>query len=210
MYKNQLNNSPSNQKNGHGLSFVFCYFSVPYSVNVMTLSGQSSQFMVRSEEVVRDLKEKICLIHSIPVPQQRLVFKQQELPDSSTFRSLQILSGATVHLVLVAAEVNSTRPTSTSYTCTDVTPAISIHHFTIGLSSEQLACFTETPPLQEQATPLQSPVQQLTAPRVSLPSHITHLVHAHDTCYSGFRMFLWSLYGRKSLQHESKSFIHHS
>ena len=147
--------------------------------------------------MVRDLKEKICLVHSIPLPQQRLIFKQQELPDTCTFRSLQILSGATLHLVLVASEMHSTP----SYTCAGVNPTLSIHHFTIGLSSEQLACFTETPPLQQQITPSQSPP-------VTLPTHITHLVHAHDTLYSGFTMFLRYLYGRKLLQCESKlSFI---
>lgn len=147
--------------------------------------------MVRSGEIIRDLKQKICLVHSIPESEQRLVFKQQELPDSSTFASMQILSGAMLHLVLVTSDPS---PAATCYTCAGATPTLSIRHFIIGLSTEQLACIAD--PLQQQATPLQSPSPR----RVSLPPHITHLVHAHDTLYSGFKRLLWYLYCRKLRQ----------
>jgi hypothetical protein len=160
--------------------------------------------MVRGGEVVRDLKEKICLAHSIPVLQQRLVFKQQELPDNSTFESLQIHSGATLHLVLVASELLTPTP-GPCYTCPGLNPMLSIHHFSIGLSAEQLACFADTPsckqttPLHQHTSPVQSPPH-----RISLPSHITHLVHAHDTLWNGFWMFLRYIYARNLGKHESK------
>lgn len=162
----------------------------PYPLKVITLSGQSSEFMVRAGELVRDLKEKICLMHSIPVPEQRLVFKQQELPDLGSFVSLDISAGATLHLVLVGAEMI---PANTvSYTSAGITPTLSIHHFFMGLSPEQLSyLMTPTSPPQSH--------------HVQLPSHITHLVHMHDTLYAGTRMFLGYLYCRKLLQQNRSS-----
>lgn len=160
---------------------------VPYSVRVATLSGQSSEFMVRGGEMVRDLKEKISLVHSIPITEQRLIFKQQELPDNVTFSSMQVIPAATLHLVLAAsAEANSP---IISYTCPTVTPTLSIHHLLIGLSPDQLSCLSNP----HTATP--SPVKQA-APRVPLPPHITHIVHAHDSLCPGFEIFLRFLYSR--------------
>lgn len=182
------------------LATVHFVFTVPYPVKVMTLSGQSSEFMVRGGELVRDLKEKICLVHSIPVPEQRLIFKQQELPDSNTLTSLQILCGATLSLVLVTSEMHS--PTTTPcYTCAGVTPTISIHHFIIGLCREQLACIADIKPFLQSPGPMAKCIATLQSPgpvaRVALPPHITHIVHTHDSLHSGFRMFLRYLYCRK-------------
>lgn len=148
----------------------------------MTLSGQSSDFMIRDGELVRDLKEKICLVHSIPLPEQRLIYREQEIADLSSFSSLGITGGATLHLVLNTSEMHTP---SLSYICPGMAPTLSTHHFTIGLSSEQQSYFT---------SPNSSPKQ---AQRVTLPSHILHLVHVQDIPYPGFRRFLQYLYCRK-------------
>ena len=158
--------------------------TVPYSVRVATLSGQSSEFMVRGGEMVRDLKEKISLVHSIPITEQRVVFKQQDLPDNNTFSSMGVGPAATLHLVLVTSEAHS----PLNYTCPTVTPTLSIHHFLIGLSPDQLSCLSDP----HTATP--SPVKQ--APQVPLPPHITHIVHAHDSLCPGFEIFLRYFYSR--------------
>lgn len=162
---------------------------VPYPVRVVTLSGQTSEFLVRGGELVRDLKEKVCMIHTIPMAEQRLVFKEQELLDFRTLGSYEINSGAMLNLVLMKSEVNFT---CVNYSCPSMTPTLSLYHFNMGLSLEQLSYFT-------QATPL-TPLPQ----RVLLPSHLTHVVHIHDSTYSGFKMFLWYLYCRK-LQEVDKS-----
>ena len=160
--------------------------TAPYLVRVSVPSGQNSDFMVRGGELVRDLKQKICLAHSVPMEQQRLVFKQQVLPDSSTFQSVGILSGAALNLVL---DTNSAP--AINYTCPSATPTLSIHHFFIGLNAQQLSYFPQPP-------------QGATPSHVALPPHTTHLVHMHDTQHAGIKMFLQYLYTHK-LEGESAS-----
>ena len=155
-----------------------------------TLSGQISQFLIRGNELVLDLKEKICLVHGIPLHEQRLVFKQQELPDGSTFVEHEVMSGCTLHLVLAEQEP----PTiTTTFRCSNMNPTLSIHHLKIGFSTEQLSCCSLL-----QTTPLQPHPQ-----RISLPAHLTHIVHVYDVPYPALWMFLRYLYCR-TLKYEGE------
>ena len=116
----------------------------------------------------------------IPVWEQRLVFMEQELLNSNTFLSYEVFSGATLHLVLVAG---GARLSCLSYSCPGVSPTLSIHHFNLGISLEQL--------LQVPA-----PLPPVSQP-ISLPTHLAHVVHVHDNMYSAFKLFLHYLYSRK-------------
>lgn len=161
-------------------------FLVSYPVRVVTLSGQVFELLVRGGELVRDLKEKISMLHGIAPLEQRLIFMEQELEDSKTLMEYEMFGGATLHLVLVAAAMNTA---SLSYSCPGMSPILSIYHFSTGLSLEQLSYFTPTTALLQ---------------RVPLPAHLTHVVHVHDRVYSGFKLFLRYLYCRK-LQYVDKS-----
>ena len=170
---------------------------VPYPVKVSTLTGQVSEFLIRGDELVVDLKEKIYLVHGIPVHEQRLVFKQQVLQDASSFGESEVLSGCTVHLVLVTAELQDSAvmgTTTTTFRCPSMTPTLSIHHFKVGFSTEQLSHFTSL-----QTTPLQPHPH-----RISLPSHLAHIVHVYDVPYRALWMFLRYLHCR-TLQDEGWS-----
>lgn len=165
------------------------FLAAPYPVKVSTLTGQTSEFLVRGDELVLDLKEKICLVHGIPVHEQRIVFKQQELQDSSSFVESEVQSGSTLHLVLVMTEaelVDSAPVPTTTFRCPNMTPTLSIHHFRVGFSPEQLSHCASLQP-----TPLQ-PHPQCT----SLPSHLTHIVHVYDVPYSALWSFLRYLHCR--------------
>ena len=159
-------------------------FVVPYSVNVATLSGQMLEFLIREEELVQDLKEKICMSKGIPVLQQRLIFQQQEMPDTSTFGSCGVSLGSTLQLILLTLEMT---PPAISYLCPAMNPTLSLYHFKIGLGLEQVLGMQLSPQQQQQQC-------------ISLPSHITHIVHIHDAHYDGFKLFLRYLYCRKLQQ----------
>ena len=119
-------------------------------MKVSTLTGQTSEFLVRGSELVVDLKEKICLVHGVPMHEQRLVFKQQELQDVNTFEESEVLSGSTLHLVLVMTEQQDPTTMATMFRCPNMTPTLSINHFKVGFSTEQLSHCTalQTTPLQ--------------------------------------------------------------
>lgn len=154
-----------------------CCSAEPFPVNIGTLSGQTMQFFVRPSELVADLKEKLSLAQGISVAEQRLVFMNNEIHDLSTIATCGVGTGATVHLVLVAAA--SPTP-STCYFTSVSNPALSISHLSLGLGLEQLA--------STQRNPLHQP------PKVPLPPHITHIVHIHDIPSEGFKLFLRYLY----------------
>ena len=152
------------------------HLTEPYLVNVVTLSGQTSQFFVRTSELVADLKEKVTLSQGIPTPEQRLVFLQNELQNESSLGSCGVGVGATVHLVLIASAMSSQ---TTSYFSSMISPSLSITHFTLGLGLDRL---TNT-----QRTPHQPP-------RIPLPPHISHIVHLYDVPAQGFKVFVKYLY----------------
>ena len=154
-----------------------CCSAEPFPVNIATLSGQMIQLFARPSELVADLKEKLSLAQGISVAEQRLVFMNNEIHDLSTITTCGVGTGATVHLVLVAAA--SPTP-STCYFTSVSNPALSISHLSLGLGLEQLA--------STQRNPLHQP------PKVPLPPHITHIVHIHDIPSEGFKLFLRYLY----------------
>ena len=145
--------------------------------------------MVRGEELIRDLKEKIGLLHDIAPVEQRLVFMEQELDDTKTISSYEIFCGATVHLVLVAGARNTA---TVRYSCPKMSPTLSISHFNTGLSLEQLSYFPQPAVLPQ---------------HVTLPAHLTHVVHVHDNVYTGFKLFLQYLYSRDLQVDESESLM---
>lgn len=151
----------------------------------MSLSGQTLDLFIREQELVRDLKEKICLKQGLAINQQRLVFKQQELWDSSTFQSCGIRANATLHLVLAGTVVE---PGTESYNCPTFNPALSIHHLHLDLHLEHL---------MEQVVSPASPYH------ISFPSHLCHMVRIHNGHHGGFFLFLRYLYS-KQLQPTSK------
>ena len=155
--------------------------AVPYPVKVVTLSGDIYGFLVRANELVIDLKEKISLTLCITILRQRLLFMQEELLDTNTFQACQIQTGAIIHLVLVTSEIDTQ---SISYICPAMTPTLSIHHFKMGFGLDQ---FSDGIQLHSQKS----------SHPLNLPSHISHIVHVYDAKYTDFRMFLQFIYCRK-------------
>lgn len=155
---------------------VFCPPLVPYPVKVMSLSGHTLEFLIREQELVRDLKEKISLKQGLGTDQQRLVFKQQELLDSSTFQSCGIRANATLHLVLAATAVE---PGVVNYSCPSFNPILSIHHLYLDLHLELL---------------MERLVSPASPRHISLSSHLSHVVHFHNGQHGGFLLFLHYLY----------------
>ena len=159
---------------------------MPYLVKVSTLTGQTSEFLIRGEELVVDLKEKICLVHGIPIHEQRLVFKQQELDDGCPLKEYDVIPGSMINLVISITTEQDSLAGVTTFRCPNMNPALSIHHFKVGFSPEQLAHCSAL-----QTTPLQPRPQ-----RISLPAHLTHIVHVYDVPYSSLWTFLRYLYCR--------------
>ena len=157
---------------------------VPYPIKVSTLSGQMCDSLVRGNEVVLDLKEKLCLVHGIPVSEQRLVFKQQQLQDDCSFLEQEVVPGSTLHLVLAQCDPSAA---AHSFRCPNMNPALSIHRFKVGFSTDQL----------KHCLPLQSTSPQ-THPHhtISLPAHLAHIVHVDDVPYPAFWTFLRYLHCR--------------
>lgn len=166
-------------------------YVVPYPIKVATLSGQVFQFLVRPGELVRDLKEKLCLVQGVPLPQQRLLFMQQELQDERTFQSYPIQPDATLHLVLVTSGANVP---AVSYRSPNITPTLSITHVSLGLKLDEL---------------LKSSGNTSPSDVVSLAPHLAHLVHLHDMHYHpGFLLFLEYLYGSRQFLESTYTSVH--
>ena len=144
-------------------------------MRVSSLSGQALDYLVREQELVMDLKEKIYLRQGLRVEQQRLVYRQKELLDSDTLHNCGVELGATLHLVVAGTLVDADRST---YSCVSCYPALSIHHLHLNLHPELLL---------QQSRP-SSPRHTRLAPPLS------HIVHVHEGHYSGFKLFLQYLY----------------
>lgn len=162
-------------------------------MNIATLSGNVAQFFVRPSELVADLKEKLSLTQGIPVPEQRLVFMNDEIHNPTTISACGIVAGSTVHLVLV---VSGTTTHTTSYFTSALNPALSISHLSLKLGLEQL--------VSTQHTPLHQP------PKVPLPPHIIHIVHVYDVPSDGFWMLLRYLYSGELARDTSGGLDHFS
>ena len=70
------------------------------TIYVHTLTGKKWSMKVRPGDTVLALKQKIRDSKNIPVAQQRLIFRGQQLADGSRLYDLKIFDGATVHVVL--------------------------------------------------------------------------------------------------------------
>ena len=164
----------------------------PFLVNIATLSGNLAQFFVRPSELVADLKEKLTLAQGIPIPEQRLVFMNNEIHNSSTISACGIVAGSTIHLVLV---VSAATTHTTSYFTSALNPALSISHLSLKLGLEQL--------VSTQRTPLHQP------PKVPLPPHIMHIVHVYDVPSDGFLLLLRYLYSGELARDTSSGELDH-
>ena len=94
------------------------YFSSPFregslnddpalcTINVRTLTGKKLCVKVHPGDTCLSIKQKIRDAEGIPVAQQRLIFKQQELIDGKRLYDSEVFDGATVHLVLRLARGN--------------------------------------------------------------------------------------------------------
>ncbi|KAF5763129.1 putative Ubiquitin-like domain-containing protein [Helianthus annuus] len=67
---------------------------------IKTLTGKTITLEVKPSATIRDVKSKICDTEGIPVYQQRLVFKGNELDDGPTLSDYNIHNDATVALIL--------------------------------------------------------------------------------------------------------------
>ncbi|MFS8014884.1 putative Ubiquitin-like domain-containing protein [Helianthus anomalus] len=67
---------------------------------IKTLTGKTITLEVKPSDTIRDVKSKICDTEGIPVYQQRLVFKGNQLDDGPTLSDYNIHNDATVTLIL--------------------------------------------------------------------------------------------------------------
>ncbi len=143
-------------------------------MTVVTLTGRSCSFHVRSSEYIADLKERLSLTQSIPVDEQRLIHLNNELIDTVTIAESGIEQGATIHLVLIT----TVEPHTPSLALPGHTPWLSIAHLRLGLGLNQLEV-----PSSTQVTP-----------HTTLPSHTCHILHIYDIPRAGFELFVRLLY----------------
>ena len=148
----------------------------PFPVTVATLTGRNSLFLVRPSEYVVDLKEKVSLSQAIPVSEQRLVHLNNELPDTATIVSCGIEAGSTIHLVLIATQVNPITVCPLTLLCT--VPSLSISHMRVGLGLENFSQMNTS----------------LAPPTTVLPTNTGHILHVYDTPREGFELLVKWLY----------------
>ena len=154
----------------------------PFAINVSTLSGHSSQFFVRPNELVVDLKEKIALSEGVPIPQQRLIFTESELRNEAVIGQTGIGEGSSLRLILIPTLPGHRQSTSYFTSCSN--PSLSITHCTLGLCLNQLL-------------PVGGASPKLLPPHLPLPPHIVHIVHMYDTPFQAWMLFVHYLYSRQ-------------
>ncbi len=190
-----LNTEGGGRKRCCLLMLMLFVIVVPYSVKVVTLSGHRCECLIRANELVLDLKEKISLSQGLTIPELRLVFMEQDLPNGSTIQSCGVQEGATIHLVLIASENRG--GDTVSFSCPSMSPSLSIYHLQVGLGH-----FSDAFSLQQHHPPHSSPAGSHVVP---LPSHLAHVVHVYDVQYLAFKIWLTLLYSGKLQQDDGGS-----
>ena len=71
-----------------------------FQIFIKTLTGKSLTLVVRKEDSIKELKEKIQVKQGIPANQQRIVYAEKQLQDDKTLSDYDISKDATLHLVL--------------------------------------------------------------------------------------------------------------
>jgi hypothetical protein len=79
----------------------------PFIIYAVTLSGHISELQVHSGSTVLDVKRLVEEKKCIPVDQQRIVYKGQELPDGEIIHRLQADSGYSLTNACLVATVIS-------------------------------------------------------------------------------------------------------
>ncbi|KAH8034172.1 hypothetical protein HPB51_021583 [Rhipicephalus microplus] len=69
-------------------------------VCIETLQGTAFELLVSPADTVVSIKCRISRLEGIPVSQQHLIWKSQELPDDCSLQECNITDGATIKLVL--------------------------------------------------------------------------------------------------------------
>ena len=71
-----------------------------FQIFISTLTGKTVTIVVRKDDSVKNLKEKVQDREGIPSDQQRIVYAGKELLDHKTLSDYDISKDATLHLVL--------------------------------------------------------------------------------------------------------------
>ena len=69
-------------------------------IYIKTLTGTTFAIPFEPDMTVVQLKEKVNESQGIPVDQQRLIFNAAQMQDTATLKSLNVIDGSIIHLVL--------------------------------------------------------------------------------------------------------------
>ena len=69
-------------------------------IQVYTVAGRHHDLTVEPTDTILSLKDQIHLLEGISVEQLRLLFQGANLSNDSTFESLNIKDGDTIHMVI--------------------------------------------------------------------------------------------------------------
>ncbi|KXH60631.1 ubiquitin [Colletotrichum nymphaeae SA-01] len=70
------------------------------NVIVMTLTGKPIRLSISTAATVADLKSAVEAAEGIPLDQQRLIYRRQQMKPKKTLRSYSVIENDTIHLVL--------------------------------------------------------------------------------------------------------------
>ena len=153
---------------------------MPFPLVVLGVSAAPLQCYGRPSELVLDLKEKVSMVTSLPVTEQRLFLGDGdvELANQNTLASYGLRAGTTVHLTMATGNHSLPPP---CHTLAYISPALSIAHLTLNYGLMLLlgiSCPTLPPH----------------PPHIPLSPHTAHIVHVYDVPSAGLRAFLHYLY----------------